>query len=244
MSDPLRIALVAEGPTDGVVIESTLKSILDERPFVLKQIFPEGSTSFGEFGSGWIGVYRWCRQSARRGGGALSNDNLIFQNFDLLILHVDADVAGFDYADGTITPEATDGALPCEQQCPPPTDTTNALRPVLLSWCGETQIPVRTVICMPSKSTEAWVVASLFPNDQAVQQGIECYADPESRLGQQPKAKRIRKKKRDYEGRAVELAAAWPDLVAPGELGEALRFQEEFLQAVEAEDLRQQNGQV
>lgn len=90
MSDPLRIALVAEGPTDGVVIESALRSILDERPFVLKQIFPEGSTSFGELGTGWIGVYRWCRQSAKRGAGALSNDKLVFQNFDLLILHVDA----------------------------------------------------------------------------------------------------------------------------------------------------------
>jgi hypothetical protein len=233
MSDPLQIALVAEGPTDGVVIESALKSILDQRAFVLKQIFPEGSTSFGELGTGWIGVYRWCRQSARRGDGFLSNDKLVFQNFDLLILHVDADVAGFNYADGVITPDATDGTLPCEQRCPPPTDTTDALRLVLLSWCGETQTPVRTVICMPSKSTEAWVVASLFPNDQAMQQGIECYANAESRLGQQPKAKRIRKKKRDYEGHAAELTDAWPDLVAPGALGEALRFQKEFLRAVE-----------
>ena len=57
MSDPLRIALVAEGPTDGVVIESALRSMLDERPFVLKQVFPEGSISFGELGGGWIGVF-------------------------------------------------------------------------------------------------------------------------------------------------------------------------------------------
>ena len=28
MSDPLRIALIAEGPTDAVVIEAALKSIL------------------------------------------------------------------------------------------------------------------------------------------------------------------------------------------------------------------------
>src|SRR6266496_2182734 len=102
MSDPLRIALVAEGPTDGVVIEAALRAVLDERTFVLKQIFPEGSTSFGELGSGWIGVYRWCHQSARRGNGALSRDKLVLQNFDLLILHLDADVAGFKYEDGTI----------------------------------------------------------------------------------------------------------------------------------------------
>jgi len=244
MSDPLRIALVAEGPTDRVVIESALKSIFDERPFILKQIFPEGSTSFGELGTGWIGVYRWCRQSAKRGNGSLSNDQLVFQNFDLLLLHVDADVAGFYYADGTVTPQVTDGVLPCEKPCPPPTDTTDTLRLVLLSWCGETQTPVRTVICMPSKSTEAWVVASLFPTDQAMQSGIECYANAEFRLGQQPKANRIRKKKRDYEGRAVELTDAWPDLVAPGALGEALRFQEEFCRAVATEDARAQNRQA
>lgn len=244
MSDPLRIALVAEGPTDGVVIESALRSMLDERPFVLKQIFPEGSAGFGELGGGWIGVYRWCHKSARRGEGMLSNDRLVFQQFDLLILHLDADVAGFDYADGTVTPEATDGALPCDQPCPPPTATTDALRAVLLSWCGETQTPIRTVICMPSKSTEAWVVASLFPNDQAMQQGIECHADAESRLGQQPKAKRIRKRKRDYENRTADFKEAWPDLVTPGALGEALRFQEDFLRVVAAEGARQQNGQA
>jgi hypothetical protein len=243
MSDPLRIALVAEGPTDGVVIESALRSMLAERSFVLKQIFPEGSTSFGTLGGGWIGVYRWCHQSAKRGAGKLSNDRLVFQNFDLLILHLDADVAGFDYADGAVEPQATDGTLPCARPCPPPGDTTDALRPVLLSWCGDNATPARAVICMPSKSTEAWVVASLFPNDNAMQQGIECHPDAESRLGQQPQTNRIRKKKRDYENRASDFKGAWPNLTAMNVLGEALRFQTEFLQAVALEDARRQTGQ-
>lgn len=243
MSEVLRIALVGEGPTDGVVIESALRSILGERPFVLKQIFPEGSNSFGTLGTGWVGVYRWCHQSAKRGRGSLSGDELVFENYDLLILHLDADVAGFDYADGTIVREEIDLALPGEQPCPPPTNTTDVLRPVLLSWCGENAIPARTVICMPSKSTEAWVVASLFPEDRAMAQGIECYTNPESRLAQQPKAQRIHKKKRDYEERRAELTTSWARLVAGGALGQALRFQEEFLQAVRTEDARQQNGQ-
>ena len=88
MSEPLRIALVAEGLTDGVVIEAALQAILCGRPFILKQIFPEGSDTFGEMGAGWVGVYRWCRQSARRGG------------------------AGDSYARGSITPTATDHPLP------------------------------------------------------------------------------------------------------------------------------------
>ncbi len=229
MSEPLRVALVAEGPTDGVVIEAALRAILGERPFVLKQIFPEGSISFGEMGTGWVGVYRWCHQSARRGTGRVSSDELVFQNYDILILHLDADVAGFQYADGSLTVEATDGALLCEKPCPPPTDTTNALRAVLLSWCGETSTPPRTVICMPSKSTEAWVVALLFPNDIAVEQGIECYPNAEVRLGQQPVARRLRKKKRDYVERAEQFTAEWPRIAGADIVGEALRFQTEFL---------------
>lgn len=234
MSEPLRVALVGEGPTDGVVIESALRAILGERPFVLKQIFPEGSSSFGAMGTGWVGVYRWCHQSAKRGNGRISQDALVFQNCDLLLLHLDADVAGFSYEDGSLTVEPSDGALPCEQPCPPPSATANALRPVLLSWCGETDVPPKTVICMPSKSTEAWVVAMLFPNDQAVQPGIECCANAEARLTQQPKAQRLRKRKRDYVDRADLFVAEWPRIASPGALTEAERFQSEFLAAVPA----------
>ncbi len=236
MSDPLRIALVAEGPTDGVVIESALRAILNERPFVLNQIFPAGSASFGELGTGWIGVYRWCHQSALRGGGGLAGDQLLFLQHDLLILHLDADVAGFQYADGNLTPVATDGVLPCAQPCPPPAATTDRLRLVLLNWCGELATPSKVVLCTPSKSTEAWVVASLFPQDAATQQGIECYSKPQSRLAQQPVARRIRKKTSDYKNHAAELQAAWPNLAAPGALAEAQRFEDEFLQTVQILD--------
>jgi len=215
MSEMLRIALVAEGPTDGVVIESALRAILQGREFVFKQIFPEGSLVFGVLGAGWGGVYRWCHQSSQRGSGSLRGDSLVFQNFDLLILHLDADVAGFDYQDDEIIPTTFDLQLPCEEDCPPPSATTNALRLVLLSWCGEKTVPAKTVLCTPSKSTEAWVVASLFPNDIAVGKGIECYRDPESRLGQQKANNRIRKRKRDYEDRSKDFQLAWPKLASP-----------------------------
>jgi hypothetical protein len=234
MSEPLRIALVAEGPTDGVVIESALRAMLGERAFILKQIFPEGSTSFGELGTGWVGVYRWCHQSSNRGNGRLSQDALVFQNYDLLLLHLDADVAGFRYADGSLTKKPTDGGLPCEQPCPPPGTTVNELRKVLLSWCGEAAVPQKAVICMPSKSTESWVVAMLFPNDDSVKQGIECWTNAESRLGQQPKAKRMRKKKSDYLAKAEKFTAEWPRIACRGALTEAQRFQSEFHAAVSA----------
>lgn len=59
MSEPLRVALVGEGPTERVVIEAALASILRERPFILKQLQPEESLPFGAIGTGWVGVYRW-----------------------------------------------------------------------------------------------------------------------------------------------------------------------------------------
>ncbi len=165
MSELLRIALVAEGPTDRIVIESGLRAFLSGRSFVLNQLQPEGSLAFGNRGSGWTGVYRWCKQAAKRGGGRLGEDALLFQNYHILILHIDADVAGMRYADNSIVPQPSDGALPCEVICPPARRTTDILRTVLLSWCGEATVPTKTVLCTPSKSTEAWVVAALFPSD-------------------------------------------------------------------------------
>ena len=234
MSDPLRIALVAEGPTDRVVIETALGAILAGQSFVLVQLQPEGSVAFGPLGSGWTGVYRWCKQAAARGNGHLSSDALLFRNYDLLVLHLDADVADMTYGSGSVTPGAGDGKLPCTFPCPPASATTDALRAVLLSWCGEAGAPPKTVICMPSKSTEAWVVAALYPGDLAMRRGIECWPDAESRLAQQPKGRRIRKTPRDYRDRAVQIGKAWPRLAARGSLDEALRFEHELRAAISA----------
>ena len=59
----------------------------------------------------------------------------------------------------------------------------------------------------------------------------------EGRLGQQRKAKRIRKTKRDYEVHTKEVEAAWPRLASPLSLGEAWRFRSEFLDALPEQDL-------
>jgi hypothetical protein len=228
MSDSLRIALVAEGPTDRIVIEAALNAILTDRSFLLTQIQPEGSAVFGPLGGGWPGVYKWCKQSAERGNGKLSEDGILF-NYDLVILHLDADVAGFQYSTGNVTPVEGDLPLPCEKPCPPASDTTDVLRSVLLSWCGETEVPRKTVICMPSKASEAWLVKALFPNDVSVKRGIECYPEIESRLAQQPKAKRIRKSVSDYRDKADELTGAWSRIAT---LDEARRFQDELIRVV------------
>ena len=72
MSDPLRIALVAEGATEREVIDAALKVILAPRSFVLTQLQPEATKP--DIGGGWGGVLKWCHQLAarsQRGGGAV-----------------------------------------------------------------------------------------------------------------------------------------------------------------------------
>lgn len=231
MSDSLRVALVAEGPTDAIVITAALRAMLDGTSFVITQLQPEGSIAFGERGGGWPGVYRWCKQSAKRGRGRLARDSLALDFFDALVIHVDADVAGKAYRDSSIIPAARDRALPCEMPCPPADATVDALRSVVLSWCGEAVTPDKVVVCVPSKSSEAWVVASLFPADTAVGAGplFECYANPESRLGVQKKAYRIKKTQRNYENNADKLRAAWPLIAGTRGLRQARRFQADML---------------
>jgi hypothetical protein len=239
MSRTVRIALVAEGVTDYEVLNAALESMLSGRSFDLKLLQPEGSVAFtgmghaGELGGGWKGVYRWCLQAKQRSAGRLSGDPLFF-NYDLLLIHLDADVANEDPANSKIgaIPELA-GVLPCDQPCPPPNATTNALRKVLLSWVGETVTPLQTVLCTPSKSTEAWVMAAIFPTDrEVVKKGWECYAKPENRLGQQPFRQRFSKTQANYQTRKSQLQAAWPAVVA--RLTESRRFQDEFSAALNA----------
>jgi hypothetical protein len=227
MSERLRVALVAEGPTDKVVLRSAISSMLGGRSFILTQLQPEESLPFGRIGTGWVGVYRWCREAVRRDGGSLRND-VLYNTYDILILQLDADVAEKTYASGNIHEAVED--LPRRQPCPPPAASTNPLRNVLLRWAGETTVPPKTVLCTPSKSMEAWVLAALFPNDEAALNGIECWPRPENRLGQQPVGQRIQKRTEDYENRSEELKRAWPNLAV--NLTEAQRFQNEFLALV------------
>jgi hypothetical protein len=103
----------------------------------------------------------------------------------------------------------------------------------MLSWLGETELPPRTVLCTPSKSTDAWVMAACFPGDKEMaKKAWECHPNPAARLGQQPKQYRISKTHADYEKRKPELQARWPYVAA--KLSEAARFQSDFTAAVQA----------
>lgn len=228
VSEPLRIALVGEGPTDKVVIQSAITQLLGTRHFILQQLQPEESLAFGPLKTGWGGVYYWCRQATSRAGGTLRGDPL-FDTYDLLVLHLDGDVASKNYSDYGIAETIID--LPCVEPCPPASATINKLRSILLRWGGETQTPPRTVLCTPSKNSEAWVLTALFPADSAVTDGnLECFLYPESRLSQQPKRNRIQKTVSDYKNKLTAISEAWPTVRK--KLSEADRFSSEFLAAI------------
>ena len=236
MSEPVRIAVAVEGPTDAVVLRAILKALLRGTEFQFQTLQPEGSAAFGsapfgKTGAGWAGVYRWCRQAVLEGDGAVSGSSAL-SNHDVLVVQVDADVAGEAYADGNIRDAPRDD-LPCEEPCPPPDRTTNALRAVIVNWLGERERPRRTVLCTPSKSMEAWVIAAVWPDNRVIRRGNwECHRRPEGQLAALPKAKRFAKRLYDYRQKEDEIESAWPKVSA--RLTEAARFEREFLAAMQA----------
>lgn len=227
MSRPIKLALVAEGPTDGVVINAAITAILRNKTFTMTQLQPEASEAFGLFGGGWGGVYKWCKQAAKRGNGKLSGDNILFGMFDAIIIHLDADTTEENYSNAGIAPKNTDAPLPCSAPCPPANHTISNLMHLLLSWCNEQVLPSKVITCTPSKNTELWVIASLFKGDRALKINPECYDEPEKRLGQQKKSKRISKCISDYNASADVFVKSWRHLAST--LSEAKRFQDQLI---------------
>jgi len=216
MSEPLRIALIAEGATEREVIEAALKVSLAPRSFVLTQLQPEATKP--ELGNGWGGVLKWCHQLAARcqpiGSTVEADATLSF--FDGVVLQLDADVATFTYSDlgpTTAAEAVTRGwlPLPCQINCPPVPTSADALFSVLLSWLSPATPGVKTVVCIPAMNTGAWQAAAKLPAGHALLVDLECRTDIEDRLQHLPLALRINK--RDRKSRMAAAAAVtqrWP----------------------------------
>lgn len=209
MSD-LRVALVAEGPTDAIIVGAALKALLP-RPFVLTQLQPEPTRP--RLGTGWGGVLRWCLDFAKRRHASFEDDPTL-PGFDLFIVHLDADVAECSYRD--ISQEIADIAeqrgwpvLPNSVPCPPPTGSVDTVFRCVLSWTGLKAPGPATVLCIPSKSTDAWLVASIFNLGHPLQTGLECNFDITGQLGVLPKAQRIKKTASSYRAHENELTRKW-----------------------------------
>jgi hypothetical protein len=234
MSEVLRIALVAEGKTDHSVLEAAVSALLSRQAFDLKLLQPEDPLATAPFGvkrpGGWGGVFRWCREAVDR-AGRLGAD-IILAAYDLVILHLDADVADSDYHRANIRDAPYPGDLPCTAVCPPPRATTDALRFVLLRWAGEHATPHRVVLCTPSKATEAWVMVALYPADRIVREpNFECRKKPANLLQAKPEAERLvsggKKAWERYEQKKEAIRSAWDEVRR--KCTEAERFSMELL---------------
>ena len=209
MSD-LRVALIAEGTTDAIIIEAALKAFLP-RAFVLTQLQPEPTRP--KLGTGWGGVLRWCLDFASRGHAQLEDDPIL-PGFDLFILHVDADVAEGSYTDvspevATLAIERAWPPLPSHVPCPPPEGSVEVVRARLMSWAGLVTLGPKTVLCVPSKAIEAWLAAAVLEGEHKLVLGLECNLNLAARLGALPKDERIRKSSRAYRDLETKVAEAW-----------------------------------
>ncbi len=240
MSKTLRIAFVVEGPTDLIILEEVIAKFLEGRDFVPRYFQPEMSAVFqpvaGEHGLGWPGVCRWCRQVAKQAGGR-ARDNVFFDLNDLLVLQVDADIAGSSYAAGHIDdPFPGISTLPCEEPCPPPSATTDRLRALVLRWLGERTVPPSTVFCIPSKALETWLLVGLFPKSTVVscQNDIECRQNPAKTLRGQAKERRLvsgnHKNEDKYRQLAPEFVGDWTRVAE--RCSEARLFEQTFRSAL------------
>lgn len=179
----LRIGMIAEGPTDAMVVEQLLGIFLN-KAFTLQVLQPDlsmtdGLGSYGPSGTGWKGVKRWCEKIKENPG---------FQNFvtstppyDLFIVQLDADVA-------------RESEISCAQPCPPAQDTVEALKQIILGWLGEGSVKPPTVLMVPADNLEAWLLAYL--TDDEKYEPIECVIKPDQVIARKPF--KIKKSIRSY----------------------------------------------
>lgn len=227
MSD-LRIALIAEGPTDYEIISAALRAIL-HRPFCLTMIQPEATRP--HFGSGWGGVLQWCRQASTSGYPCMDSYPPL-SGFDLVIIHADADVASKSYSDCGHEVEAIAvregwSALPCDLPCPPPLPTVENLEKVITGWLGSMKPGTSTVFCIPSKSMGTWLAAAcLFPT-HTVLRGGECDMRLEDKLSTLKLSERIRKTTVQYREKAPRIKDNWNNVISL--CSSAVRFESALL---------------
>lgn len=206
----LKIALVAEGATDEIIINAALQAILPNS-FILTQIQPEATQP--KMGEGWCGVLKWCHEKSKQCSATLDTDPTL-ERYDWIIVHLDLDVAVMQYDNcGTdISQKCTTSGwknLPCNKPCPPVTDTVTALQEVLKSWLQPASAGKKTVFCVPAQSSGTWLAAAHLPNAHRLLAQIECNLTLEDSLPQLSKTDRIRKSKREYQQHAPQITAQW-----------------------------------
>ena len=139
----LRVGIVAEGPTDRLVIEAVIHSVNPTIQCV--PLFPDQTLS--TLGAGWKGVRIWCSEFGRQIESLMKG--VTGSPLDLIVIHADCSMADKEGI-----------GLPC----PPAAETGHALRlKILKDWLGYDLASPFVIMATPAQTTDTWVVATLEP---------------------------------------------------------------------------------
>ena len=225
-----RIALVCEGPTDRAILEAVLDRYFEDYvPLAIQPPKAAIGGDAGPFGGGWKGVRSWCAAVVAQGG---LDRVAVLENADILVIQVDADVAH-------------DPEIGRAKPCPPPEDTVDEIRALILQWLGRPTLPDKVILCVPSMASETWAFVALFPQHPAVVpcdpppndgECIECRRDIKRLLQKagkdlrpklvQSQAGALKNQVQGYEALQPRITKGWSKVLAM--CSEARRFDDEI----------------
>lgn len=212
----LRIGVVAEGPTDQIVLRHLLtaycKGVHPDITPVFKDLHPnrDGTSSSSPEG-GWTTVYGWCldNKPAERKIRYLTRDlfagGLDEKQCDLILVHMDSDISE------EVGDKST--AIPVPDATSTPEQRGDFIRKTLLEWLWpEGSIPDGRHIAAPAvEAVETWLVAALSEDERPeaskniLRRLIEVDYASRGRVAPE-KAKGIRKKPDRYETLSAHCA--------------------------------------
>jgi hypothetical protein len=214
----LRVGIIAEGKSEWLVLEAIMRKLHADIEF--ERLRPD-LTLASMSPHGWRGVKAWCKEM----GPTLETfmTGVKGRELHLLVIHADCSMAQHEEAD---------------RPCPPAADTAAALRQVILEqWLGRNDSPPFVVLALPSKSTDAWVVAALTPPYSRLA-SVECEWNAENELVARKLLRKkdgaVKKSEVQYRPLAEQTARRLDEVQA--HCGQAHRFIEDF-QAATAHSL-------
>lgn len=222
----MKIGTIVEGSTDRLLLKAIVDEICPGEHEYLDLQPADVGESFGERGSGWKGVRRFCFDIWQQLSDDVTNFIIDYQ-LDLLIIHIDADVA----VEGDLQEGLVSVVKDLPQPCPPITLITANLREVVAKWLNlerADQLPSRIILAIPAQDSENWVFAALFPENELCQNhDYECIHGSTSQ--QHPaylltlanygrilrrKEGKIKKSRRSYQQILPSVVSAWDKVCA------------------------------
>lgn len=212
----LSVGVVSEGAIDQYILGIILQDISFSMDvdFEIRSIQPKYDAINDQWeNGGWGLIYAWCKDVIKKHG---SLEKFITDTgIDLLVLQIDADVMYMKYTDcPSVAVEPSDYPIPISAPCPKvacsiPCHVIEEVPKLLNSWFRSASMPECVVLCTPSKSLDAWVVATMpmadFKSDRIdpnlitiLNSKLECTPNPEQCFDYSDKIGKSLKSYRNY----------------------------------------------